>query len=190
MNESNRMELITIIKERSFKKGTFKLASGKTSSYYFNLKSTYCHPAGNALIGDLILQILELHKIQADAIGGMEIGAIPIACSVQARAYFRNRPLYSFFVRKEKKEHGTEKQVEGIIEDGMNVVVVEDVTTTGGSVMKAVEAIKTETKAKITAVISVLNRREGADELFKEKGIPFYYICSIEDFDEELKKGK
>jgi orotate phosphoribosyltransferase len=179
-----------MIKERSFKKGTFKLASGKTSSYYFNLKSTYCHPAGSALIGDLVLQIIEANKLNVDTIGGMELGAVPIACAVQARGFFRNKPMNIFIVRKEKKDHGTQSLVEGNIEKGQNVIIVEDVTTTGGSAMKAVDAVKKEYDANVAAVISVVNRKEGADELFAEKGIPFYSVSSIEEYDEELKKAK
>jgi orotate phosphoribosyltransferase len=186
MEESKRNELISLIKERSFKTGTFKLASGKMSNYYFNLKPTYCHPDGGALIGDLILEIIQKNNLKVDTIGGMEIGALPIAFAVQGRAYLQNKKIFTFFVRKQKKEHGAEKQVEGILEKDMDVIVVEDVTTTGGSTMKAIEAIRSETGANVVAVISVLNRREGADDLFKENKIPLYSIVAIEDF--EVKK--
>jgi len=145
MNENrnsaaNRARLVEIVKARSFQEGpAFKLASGKTSTFYFNMKPTMLDSEGAFLVSALILDQLE--GVDADVIGGLEMGAVPIAASVAAVAHTRGRKLPAFFVRKQAKEHGTQSLVEGLAKgesmSGKRVVVVEDVTTTGGSALKA-----------------------------------------------------
>ena len=176
--------LIEIIKQRSFQEGPeMTLASGKTSTFYFNMKPTMLDSEGAFLIATLILDQLE--GVDADLVGGLEMGAVPIAASVAAIAHARGRKLPAFFVRKQAKEHGTKSLIEGLGPGetmvGRNVVIVEDVTTTGGSSIKAVEAIRAA-GGKIVRVITVVDRQDGAAEAFAAAGIAFHPLTALRDF--------
>ena len=142
------------------------------------------HPEAGPLVGFLILQLIRELGLEPDAIGGMESGAIPISSHVQAAAYYHQLGIKTFYVRKEVKGHGTKKRVEGWLEEGAGVVIVEDVSTTGASAMAAIEAVVAEKGAKVLAVISILSRQEGAEELYAEKGIPFYPLFVRSEFGE------
>lgn len=179
-----RRRLIEIIHSRSFQAGPeMKLASGRTSTFYFNMKPTMLHPEGAYLIATLILDALE--GVEADLIGGLEMGAVPIAAAVAALSHARGRALPAFFVRKRAKEHGTQSLIEGLGRGeslrGRKVVVVEDVTTTGGSALKAAEALKAE-GADIVRVITIVDRQEGAAEAFAAAGLSFVPLLSLVDF--------
>lgn len=178
--------LVALIKERSFQSGAeMKLASGQTSSFYFNMKPTMLHPDGAHLIATLILAQLAADGIDADMIGGLEMGAVPLASAVAAVSATGKRPLPAFFVRKQAKEHGTQSLVEGLAKgetlQGKKVVIVEDVTTTGGSAIKAADAVKRE-GAIVVRVITVVDRREGASEAFKAAGLDFKPLLTVGDF--------
>ncbi len=180
----NRARLIDLIKERSFQEGpAFKLASGKTSTFYFNMKPTMLDSEGAFLVASLILDQIE--GIDADLIGGLEMGAVPIAASVTAIAHTRGRKLPAFFVRKQVKQHGTQALVEGLAKgesmSGKKVVVVEDVTTTGGSALKAAEALKAE-GAEIVRIITIVDRLDGAAETFENAGFKFVPLLTLTDF--------
>ena len=180
----NRAGLIELIKARSFQEGpAFKLASGKTSPFYFNMKPTMLDSEGAYLIASLILD--EIEGVDADLIGGLEMGAVPIASSVAAIAYTRGRKLPAFFVRKQAKEHGTRALVEGLAKTerlaGKKVIVVEDVTTTGGSALKAAEALKAE-GATVVRVITIVDRLDGAMQTFSDASFSFTPLLTLEDF--------
>ncbi|MBL8567091.1 MAG: orotate phosphoribosyltransferase [Hyphomicrobiaceae bacterium] len=137
-----RSRLIEIVRERSYRYGTeITLASGRRSLFYFNMKPTMLHPDGARLIATLILDRLAADGVDADLIGGLEMGAVPLAAAVTAVSSMEGRPIGAFFVRKQAKEHGTKSLVEGLAAGetmaGKRVVIVEDVTTTGGSAIKA-----------------------------------------------------
>lgn len=171
----SRDRLIAIIKARSVETGrTFTLASGRTSDFYCNLKPTMLDPEGAFLIGALIAERIASNK--ADMIGGLEMGAVPLATSTAALSFMRGEPLPAFFVRKQAKEHGTKSLVEGLPRGaslkGRRVVILEDVTTTGGSSIKAVHAVRAD-GADVVLVLTVVDRQEGAAEAFKAAGIPF-----------------
>ena len=181
---ARRARLIELIKSRSFQKGPeFKLASGKTSTFYFNMKPTMLDSEGAYLVASLILDQLE--GTEADLIGGLEMGAVPIAASVAAVAFTEGRKLPAFFVRKQAKEHGTQSLIEGLMKgeslEGKKVVVVEDVTTTGGSALKAAEALKTA-GAAIVSVITIVDRLDGAAETFANAGLKFEPLLTLADF--------
>jgi orotate phosphoribosyltransferase len=181
---AHRARLIELIKERSYREGpAFKLASGKISTFYFNMKPTVLDSEGAYLVASLILDQLE--GINADLIGGLEMGAVPIAASVAAIAHTRGRRLPAFFVRKQAKEHGTQSLVEGLAAGetmaGKKVVIVEDVTTTGGSALKAAEALKAA-GAEIVRVITIVDRLDGAAEAFAAAHLPFRPILTLDDF--------
>lgn len=180
----SRARLIEIVKQRSFQSGQeVKLASGKTSMFYFNMKPTMLHPEGAHLIASLILDSIE--GLDVDMVGGLEMGAVPIASAVAAVSHVRGWPLGAFFVRKQAKDHGTKSLVEGLPKGetmhGKRLVVVEDVTTTGGSAIKAAEALRAE-GATIVRVVTVLDRLDGAREAFATAGLDFQSILTLDDF--------
>src|SRR5690349_22949128 len=164
MTVSAKSRLVEIVKVRSFSTGgETKLISGRSTNYYFNMKPSMMHPEAGHLVADLILAALETSQI--DYIGGLEIGAVPLATAVSVLSHAKGRPIGAFFVRKQAKEHGARKLIDGLAPgetlQGKRVVILEDVTTTGGSSMKAIEAARAE-GAIIDRVITVVDRLEGA----------------------------
>lgn len=181
---ADRARLIEIVKARSFESGReVKLASGRTSTFYFNMKPTMLDAEGGLLIANLILD--QLQHIRARWIGGLEMGAVPIAAAVAAVSPLRHRPVSAFFVRKQAKDHGTRSLIEGLAPgetlNGADVVVVEDVTTTGGSAIKAAEAVRAE-GGKVVRVITIVDRLEGAADAFRAAGLEFAPLLTIADF--------
>jgi orotate phosphoribosyltransferase len=181
-----RARLIEIIKTRSFQSGReVKLASGRTSTYYFNMKPTMLDAEGSHLIATLILDAIK--GLNADLIGGLEMGAVPIASAVAAVSHTSSRPVNAFFVRKQAKEHGTKSLIEGLPTGdslkGKRVVVVEDVTTTGGSAIKAAEAVRSE-GAEVVGVVTVIDRQEGASEAFAAAKLKLTPLLTLADFKE------
>jgi len=182
--EPPRRRLVEIVKSRSFSAGSdVTLVSGRSSTFYFDMKPTMLDPEGAHLIATLILDALA--SAEVDLVGGLEMGAVPLATAVAAASHVRGRPLPAFFVRKQAKEHGARKLVEGLARGeslaGKRVAVLEDVTTTGGSAAKAIEALKAE-GAIIDRVITVVDRLEGAADNFKAAGIVFTPILTAADF--------
>ena len=179
-----RKRLIAIIKERSFQTGPeMKLASGRTSTFYFNMKPTMLHAEGAWLIASLILD--QLRDVPVEMVGGLEMGAVPIASATAAASHAQGRSINAFFVRKQAKEHGTKSLVEGLTKgetmEGKKLAIIEDVTTTGGSALKAAEALRAE-GATILRVITVVDRQEGAAEAFAAAGLNFQPILTLADF--------
>ena len=179
-----RSRLIEVVHKRSFSTGTeTKLVSGRSTTFYFNMKPTMLDPEGGYLIATLILDALEGSDV--DLIGGLEMGAVPLAVAVAVSSQIKGWPLRAFFVRKQAKEHGAKKLIEGLAPgesvEGKRIVVLEDVTTTGGSAMKAIEALKAE-GAIIDRVITVVDRLEGAADTFKAAGVPFSALLTAANF--------
>jgi orotate phosphoribosyltransferase len=178
-----RSRLHEIIRKRSFGRGEIKLASGRTSNFYFNLKPTMLDAEGAALLAELTLDALAGEKI--DYVGGLEMGAVPLAGAIAQLSFMRGTPIQAFFVRKKPKEHGARLSVEGLAPGeslaGKRVVIVEDVTTTGGSAIKAVEAVR-ESGAEIVMVLTMVDREEGAAENFREAGLAFRSIYKAAEF--------
>jgi orotate phosphoribosyltransferase len=179
-----RERLIEIIKTRSFQSGKeVTLASGRTSSYYFNMKPTMLDAEGAHHIATLILDAID--DLDADLVGGLEMGAVPIASAVAAVSQTHGRPIAAFFVRKQPKDHGTRSLVEGLANGdnlkGKKVVIVEDVTTTGGSAIKAAEAVRSE-GADVVGVVTVVDRQEGAADAFTAAGLSLTPILTLADF--------
>jgi orotate phosphoribosyltransferase len=179
-----RARLIEIIRARSYGTGvSIKLASGRMSDFYFNLKPTMLDPEGAALIGELIAEMLDADAV--DAVGGLELGAVPVATAVAVASHHRGRGLPAFFIRKQAKDYGTKSLVEGLVKGaslkGQRVVILEDVTTTGGSALKAIEAVRAD-EAVVVAVVTIVDRQEGAAEAFAEAGIAFRPLLARADF--------
>src|SRR5271170_1910735 len=175
--------LADIIYRNSFGRGEVTLASGKQSHFYFDMKPSMLHPEGAHLMAKKILS--ECLEVKAEYIGGLEMGAVPITGAVCQLSYECGRPVYGFFVRKTPKSHGAKKLIEGVAKSdslhGKRVVIIDDVTTTGESALKAVAACRAE-GANIVLVISVVDRQEGAAELFGAEGIRFTSLYRAEEF--------
>ena len=178
-----RAELFELIRTRSFGRGRIKLASGRESDYYIDMRPTTVHPAGATCLGELIVDALE--GINVDFVGGLEMGAVPIATSVVIASHRRRGAIQAFFVRKKPKDHGAKKLVEGLPNGetlkGKNVVVLEDVTTTGGSALQAVAALREE-GANIVLVLTIVDRLEGAAETFAAEKLPFRALYTADEF--------
>ncbi len=181
--EEARQELIGIVTALSYMTGPeMKLASGKTSTVYFNMKPTMLDARGAFLIGLLILDRID--EMQVSMVGGLEMGAVPLAATVAAVSAAKGEPVSAFFVRKQPKDHGTQSLIEGLAKDetleGRRVVILEDVTTTGGSALKAVETVRAD-GAEVVAVITVLDRQEGAAIEFNKAGVKFQSLITKAD---------
>jgi orotate phosphoribosyltransferase len=163
-------QLVRLLAERSAKRGDFTLASGRKSSLYIDARLTTMTPEGQQLIGRLGLQLLRDASWDADAVGGLTLGADPIAYAICHSSATTDRPVRAFTVRKEAKAHGTGKLIEGPLARGDRVVVVEDVITTGGSAAKAVEALRRE-NATLLGVLALVDRQEGGREHIESLGL-------------------
>jgi orotate phosphoribosyltransferase len=175
----SRNRLFALLKERAFRRGRVVLASGRESDFYFDMKPAMLDPDGAALMSELILQ--QIQGIKADCVGGLEMGAVPLVAPVAMRSRDFGRRLHGFFVRKTVKAHGTKKRVDGADIAGKTVIILEDVTTTGASAMDAVKAVEAE-GAKVALVLSILDRGEGAAELYEAAGVPFASLFRAEEF--------
>jgi orotate phosphoribosyltransferase len=161
MASSSRSRLLELFKTRAVSFGQFTLASGKTSSYYINSKKVLFNSEAVWLVGDLLWEMTKDLDIQA--IGGLEVGAIPMATAAVLRYYEHDRPLEGFFVRKQAKEHGSQQRIEGILKAGDRAALVDDVLTTGESVAQAIAAVE-QAGAVVAAVLCLVDRLEGARE--------------------------
>lgn len=178
-NDARWMRLVDLVRELAFLDGgndeAFTLASGRTSRWFFDMKPVMMNPESGRLVGELMNARCD--EIGADFVGGLELGAVPLAALVVATDFTSDR--LGFMVRKEAKGRGGRKTnnppgIEGAsIASGGRVIILEDVTTTGGSAIQAVKRIEEETDCQVVAVISILDREEGGKEAFEEAGIPF-----------------
>ncbi len=180
---ASRARLFEIIRTRSFGRGEITLASGRKSDFYFNLKPTMLDPEGATLLAELTYEALK--DDQLDYIGGLEMGAVPIAGALAQLSWMKGHPIAAFFVRKKPKDHGARLAVEGLTPGeslaGKRIVVVEDVTTTGGSAIKAVDAVRAA-GGEVVLVFTMVDRDEGATEAFAQAGIPFRSLYTAAEF--------
>lgn len=176
---AKKARLKEIIAQKSFKKGNFILASGATSNYLFDIKNTMLDPEGANLAADLILNEIE-PKI--DAVGGLELGACPIVSAICVKSYLIGRNIRAFYVRKAKKERGSNKLIEGCqLNKDDKIIIIEDVTTTGGSAIEAIKIVQNE-GGQIVKVFSIVDRLEGARENFAKIGIKLQSLFTRDDF--------
>jgi orotate phosphoribosyltransferase len=167
MQTDHREQLKGLLRRKSVVRGKFTLASGKTSDYYIDCKLTTLDPEGAVLVGHAVLDLLEAENIHADAIGGPPIGAHPIVTAVAAVSHLRGKPLPAFLIRKEAKSHGLEKQIEGPVKAGARVVIIDDVCTSGGSTVQALDAAK-NAGLEIVAVLCLVDREQGGSEKLRQ----------------------
>lgn len=172
--------LLEVLKERSFKRGEFRLASGGTSSYFIDGKMSQVFSEAAYLIGEVLYE--HTKDLSFDAIGGLEVGAVPLATAAVISYHLHGRKMEGFWVRDKVKDHGTKKLIEGKLQPGSRVVILDDVITRGNSSLKAVEAVR-ELDCKVVLVLALVDRLQGARQLFTEQGIDsFRSVFTIEQF--------
>jgi len=162
--------LITLLAERSSKRGHFILASGRESQFYIDARLTTMSPDGLTVIGRLGLSILQQSGWEVEAIGGLTLGADPISYAISYASASSARPLRAFTVRKEAKSHGTGKVIEGPFRPNDHVVIIEDVITTGGSALRAIDAVR-NAGGTVSGVLAVVDRQEGGREALESAGV-------------------
>jgi len=178
MMSDKKKRLKEILLEKAIKFGDFTLASGQKSTYYINAKMATLDSEGLNLTAEIFLDMID--DTDCDAVGGMTLGADPVIGAMIALGHNRGRRLSGLIIRKETKDHGTMKLIEGPAVKGMKVVVVEDVSTTGGSASKAIDAIRAA-GCQVVKVMTIVDREQGAREHFAAMNMPFESIFSKKD---------
>ena len=173
-------ELRDLIAQRAVRRGRFQLASGREASFYIDAKQVVLDAHGAMLVGRVILERLRAHGTLPAAVGGMSIGADPITAAVVTMAGVAGLPLKGFMVRKEPKDHGTKRYVEGPVAPGDRVVIVEDVVTTAGSSLVAIDRAQ-EFGLVVERVVVVIDRLAGGREALAARGIPLESLVTIRD---------
>ena len=179
--------LTSLLAERSSKKGHFVLASGRESDFYIDARLTTMSPDGLAVIGRLGLAILQQSGWQIDAVGGMTLGADPVSYAISYASAGLSHPLRAFTVRKEAKTHGTGKLIEGPFKSGDSVVVIEDVITTGGSALRAIDAVRAE-GGTVSGVLAVVDRQEGGREKLESAGVSVIALTTAQQIMSALER--
>jgi orotate phosphoribosyltransferase len=167
----DREDLANLLRERSLREGDFVLSSGVHSRYYIDARLTTMSGQGQVLIGKLSLAALDEAAWAPSAVGGLTLGADPVACAIAHAAALAGRRLDAFTVRKERKGHGAGRLVEGNLQSGMNVVVVEDTVTSGASASRAIAGVE-EVGASVLGVLALVDREEGGRERLEQDGYP------------------
>jgi orotate phosphoribosyltransferase len=174
-----RARLLELLRERSFARKRVVLASGKESDFFIDCKQTVLTAEGHALVGELMLDALP----PCDAVAGVELGGCPLASAVSLVSFQRGTPKDAVYVRKEAKDHGSKRDLEGNtrLAPGAKLVMLEDVTTTGGSTLKAVEKVRAAGYA-IAGVVTLVDRLEGGREAIQAAGLPIVALYTRRDF--------
>jgi orotate phosphoribosyltransferase len=177
--------LVALLAERSTRRGKFTLASGKQSEYYIDARLTTMSPEGLSVIGRLGLSTLRKSRWSIDAIGGLTLGADPISYAISYASAESAHPLRAFTVRKETKAHGTGKLIEGPFREGDHVAVIEDVITTGGSALRAIEAVRAA-HGTVEGVLALVDREEGGREAIEAAGVSIISLVSASQIIQSL----
>ena len=183
MNDSLRRRLVELVDTLAVQRGAFTLASGRTSDYYIDMRRATLHHEAGPLIGHVMLDMLEEAGLGAgvvDAVGGLTMGADPVAAAIMHAAASRGLDIDAFVVRKEAKDHGMKRRIEGPDVVGKNVVVLEDTSTTGGSPLEAALALR-EAGANVVAVAVIVDRATGAKERIEAEGFQYFSALGLED---------
>ncbi len=180
MPDHTRDELVALLRDRSFRRGDFRLSSGRRSPYYVDARAKTMSSRGLILVGKLGLRALRGARWAPDLVGGLTLGADPVAYAIAAASQQDPPTLDAFTVRKEPKEHGTGRRIEGPYESGASVVVVEDVITTGGSALQAIESVR-DAGGKVLGVLAVVDREEGGREALERAGYDTVALVTLGD---------
>jgi orotate phosphoribosyltransferase len=180
-NRTNNMAMLKqLLTERSVKRGSFTLASGKQSDIYIDARLTTMSPDGMVIIGELGLAAIRTHGWKPDSIGGLTMGADPVSFAISHTSAIQGLSVRAFSVRKEAKTHGTGNQIEGPFNKGDRVVVIEDVITTGKSAIRAIDAIEAS-DGEILGVLAVVDRQDGGREAIRARGYDTIALTTISE---------
>ncbi|MDP3937342.1 MAG: orotate phosphoribosyltransferase [Deltaproteobacteria bacterium] len=171
--------LLEILKRESYVPGRVKLASGRESDFYIDVRKSAFLPEAASLIGEVLYDRVEPHAL--NAVGGMAVGAIPLVDAVLHASMRRENPVQGFFVRKAAKGHGMQKRIEGRFAKGYRVAILEDVVTTGDSSLGAAESVEAE-GGTVALVLALVDRLEGGREAITARGYPFEAVFTRRDF--------
>lgn len=177
---SAHAELVALLRERSFRRGTFTLASGRQSPYYVDARPTTMSARGLVLVGELGLAAIQEAGWRPALVGGLTLGADPVAYAIAAASAREPHPIDGFTVRKEPKDHGTGRRIEGPFRPGAPVVVVEDVITTGASARRAIDAVTAE-GGRVVGVLAVVDREEGGREAIEATTLPVVALVRLRE---------
>jgi orotate phosphoribosyltransferase len=181
--DADRARLLELLRTLSFERRKVILASGKESDFYVDCKRTALTAEGHALIGRVLFDRVRQVRPLVRGVGGLTLGADPIASAIALTSFLEGEPVDAFIVRKEPKGHGTGQWIEGrkTIPDGSRVAVIEDVVTTGGSALKAIERCRAE-KLEPVACVALVDRLEGGREAIEAQGVPLDALFTRKDF--------
>ncbi len=175
-----RRRLLDLFLDRSFQLGDFTLSSGRKSDFYIDCRTTTMHAEGQVLLGEVGFEAIERSGLAPDLVGGLTMGADPIAYAIAGESQRRGKPIHAFSVRKRAKRHGTGRRIEGCFESGARVVVVEDVITTGGSALQACEAVREE-GGTVLGVLAAIDRQEGGREAIEATGVKVFSLFGVDE---------
>jgi orotate phosphoribosyltransferase len=178
LESPDRDHLRRMLLERSMRFGEFVLSSGVTSNYYIDVRKTSLHPQGLQWISRLFWELLEPEGITA--IGGLTMGSDPLVAGLMLHSIQAGRPLDGFLVRRNAKDHGTRGQVEGNLAGHKRVAILDDVITSGESALVAAEAAESY-KAEVVRIVTVVDRNQGAAQVFQQRGYPFTALFAVND---------
>lgn len=184
--EELRRQIIELVYKRAYQRRKVRLASGRESNFYVDCKEVILTPDGLYKTARYVLALMQQQNLAAEAAGGPVMGAVPLASAVSALSFEVQgaRPLASFFVRPEAKEHGTGRLVEGpLLREGMPVILLDDVLTTGGSVLRAAQAVQ-EQGCRVEQVLVIVDRQEGGRENLEEAGLSVSAILTREELEQ------
>jgi orotate phosphoribosyltransferase len=170
-----------IILDKSLKFDDFILSSGVSSKFLFQLRQTTMHPEGGALIGEIVVEYMKRNALKC--VGGLELGAVPLVSAISVASHYKRYPVDAFFVRKSAKSHGARERIDGHIREGGEVLLVDDVATSGKSIITAIEAVKEEfPTCFVHRAFVVVDRQEGAAQNLAERGVQLVSLFKKSDF--------
>lgn len=175
--------LLSLLREHSYREGRVRLTSGKESDFFVDCKQTVLLSEGHRLVGEAMLSALSELPEPAGAVAGVELGGCPLASAVSLTSELRGAGLDAIYVRKQAKEHGSARRIEGgsRLPPGTGVAILEDVVTTGGSTLSAVEALR-EARFRVVGVVALVDRCEGGAEALRDAGVPLHALYTRADF--------
>jgi len=179
----NRQRLLELLREHSFERRRVVLASGRESDFFVDCKQTVLLAEGHARVGEAMLEAVDGLSRPARAVAGVELGGCPLASAVSLLSWQRGRPLDAVYVRKDAKDHGSRRTIEGndALTEGASVAVLEDVVTTGGSTLRAVERLR-EARLDVVGVVAIVDRLEGGGDAIREAGHELVVLYTRDDF--------
>ena len=185
---TDRGTLVRLLSQRSVRRGRFTLASGRESTHYVDARLTTMSPEGLAVIGPLALEAIRERRWPVDAVGGLTLGADPIAYATALASVHAPPLVRAFTVRKEAKQHGTGRLIEGPMREGDRVVVIEDVITTGGSALRAAEAVQ-RAGAMVSGILALVDREEGGRGVLEGQGFEVVCLATLSELLDQSPAG-